>query len=218
MSIDNQSYEAKRAKALNQQWGPKDNPKIDLLIDIHNTTAAMGATLIILELDEFHIALARYVKYHMPEAVILVEDEKSRLEHPYLCTLGKRGLMVEVGAQPQGVYRSDITALARKMTELILAFCECESAPQCPTAEAYRLGETVDYPDTVKNAGLRKWMIHPDLQDKDFQPLQSGDPVFLSLDGKVVNWEGETTYPHFINEAAYYPSNVAFATASKTEI
>jgi hypothetical protein len=31
-------------------------------------------------------------------------------------------------------------------------------------------------------------------------------------------WEGETTYPHFIGEAAYNKLNIAFAGAHKTQI
>ena len=221
LASENPSFEATQARALNKKWGPKGNAKTDLVIDIHNTTSAMGATLIVLELDAFHIGLARYVKDKMPEANILVEDEQLPSQHPYLCTIGKRGIMVEVGAQPQGVYRADITDLARRMTEYVLAYCaQCPVPDSLPKAEAFRLGEIVYYPtsDIDMKRGGHSWMIHPALQDKDFSELNTGEPVFQSIDGEERYWEASATYPHFINEAAYYRTNVAFATASKITI
>lgn len=216
----NQSFEAQRARKLHEQWATQT----DLVIDVHNTTAAMGATLIILTLDDFHIGLARYVKQQMPEAHILVEDEKPVTQHPYLCTLGKIGVMVEVGAQPQGVCRADISELSIRITQHIVNFCErFNKNPQTfkslPSTQAYRLSGTVFYPENSNKTGIiRDWTIHPQLQDADYHPLHKGDPVFLSHNGQVKVWEEETSYPHFINEAAYHKSNVAFATADLIEV
>ena len=226
-SEKNVCYEAKRARELDKKWGPKQVPKTDLVIDIHNTTSAMGPCLIVLELDDFHIGLSRYVKQAMPSAVILVEDEQAPASHPYLCTIGRRGVMVEVGAQPQGVCRSDISAQTIELTTHILAYCALYNAePDCantlPSTEAFRLTGTTYYPDSAEDVSdlnkLRDWAIHPNLQDSDFTPLNKGEPVFVSLSGEVSLWEGETTYPHFINEAAYHKYNVAFATSDKFEI
>ena len=209
--------EARLAQTLNEQLGPKGNSKTDLVIDVHNTTSNMGATLIILEATEFYVQLARYVKHHMPEANILVEDEKPYLAHGYLCTTGKRGVMIEVGAQPQGVLREDIYLLAQTMAEVILDFCleyNAGSQEQYPQCEAYRLGENVKFP--LDEQGNRTAMIHHGLQDMDFRPLLPGAPVFRSFSGNDIVWQKEyETYPHFINEAAYHQQDVAFATATK---
>ena len=133
LSNNNSAKEAELAKALNQQLGPKGDSNTDFVIDIHNTTSEMGATLIILEADEFHIQLARYVKQQMPEANILVEDEKPYLEHGYLCTTGKKGVMIEVGGQPQGVLREDVYLLTQTMAEAILDFCAAYNKGQINT-------------------------------------------------------------------------------------
>lgn len=223
---DNSSFEANLARNFNNKWGPKGNSATDLIIDIHNTTSAMGATLIILTLDDFHIGLARYVKHHMPHANILVEDEKSELNHPYLCTVGKRGVMIEVGAQPQGVCRAEMSELTLEMTRFILAYCQHYNAKDgdlgsLTSVEGYRLTGTQYYPtekDDEECSPLRQWMIHKNLQDNDFVALKSGDPVFQSLTGEIKYWQGNTTYPHFINEAAYHKLAVAFATADLIEI
>ena len=219
LSDNNSAKEAELAKALNQQLGPKGDSNTDFVIDIHNTTSEMGATLIILEADEFHVQLARYVKQQMPEANILVEDEKPYLEHGYLCTTGKKGVMIEVGGQPQSVLREDVYLLTQTMAEAILDFCAAYNKGQIstdalPACEAFRLGDNVPFP--LDANGKRTAMIHHSLQDNDFKPLIPGAPVFRTFDGKDILWENEAeTYPHFINEAAYFKLDVAFATAER---
>lgn len=211
-----QSSEGHLAARLNQQLGPKGDSQTDLVIDIHNTTSAMGATLILLSADEFSVGLARYVKHHMPEANILLEDEVAYAEHPYLCTTGNRGLMIEVGGQPQGVLREDVYQLTVLLTETVLDYClavNTNSVPELPACDVYRLGHNVSFP--LDENQQRLAMIHHSLQDADFQPLLPGAPVFKYFDGSETEWHGdEVTYPHFINEAAYARSHVAFATAS----
>lgn len=213
------SKEALLAQSINNKFGPKGNAKTDFVIDIHNTTSEMGATLIILEADEFHIQLARFVKQQMPEANILVEDEKPYLEHGYLCTTGKKGVMIEVGGQPQGVLREDVYLLTQTMAEAILDFCiaynnqqiETDALPAC---EAFRLGRNIGFP--LDEKGKRIAMVHHALQDNDFKPLLPGSPMFRTFDGKDILWQGEKeTYPHFINEAAYFKLDVAFATSER---
>lgn len=219
LATPSNAKEALLAQTLNQKFGPKGESKNDLVIDIHNTTSAMGATLIILEADEFHVSLARYVKHQMPEANILLEDEKPYLEHGYLCTTGKRGVMIEVGGQPQGVLREDVYLLTQAMAEAVLDFCIAFNngtlaTVQLPECEAFRLGENITFP--LDGNGKRTAMIHHALQDKDFEPLLQGMPIFRTFDGHDITWQGEsTTYPHFINEAAYFKLDVAFATAQR---
>ena len=40
-------HEAALSLSLNDQFGPKSDPSVDFIIDIHNTTSNMGPTLII---------------------------------------------------------------------------------------------------------------------------------------------------------------------------
>lgn len=219
LASNNPAKEAILAKSLNEKLGPKGNSNTDFVIDIHNTTSEMGSTLIILEADEFHTQLARFVKQRMPEANILVEDEKPYLEHGYLCTTGKKGVMIEVGGQPQGVLREDVYLLTQTMAEAILDFCIAYNNQEIktdalPVCEAFRLGENVGFP--LDDNGKRTAMIHHALQDNDFEPLMPGMPMFRTFDGKDILWDGDKeTYPHFINEAAYFKLDVAFATSER---
>lgn len=211
-------YEVSLAAELNQRFGPKGESKTDFIIDIHNTTSNMGATLIVLENDEFHQQLARYVKSVMPEAVILVEDYQAFEHFAYFCTLGKRGLMIEVGPQPQGTLKAKAYADTLNLTKAVLSFIELynknDIAPLA-AVEAYRLGKEVKYPEGPN--GNKSAMIHPALDHQDFKLLSKGAVCFIDFAGNEIVWEGEDTYPHFIGEAAYNRLNIAFATAEKIQ-
>ena len=78
-------------------------------------------------------------------------------------------------------------------------------------------------------------MIHPELQGRDFLPLQTGDPIFLSHGLEVERFAAEaatlpdtagcacgdgTVYPFFIGEAAYYErgKDMAFMLARKEKL
>ena len=58
--------------------------------------------------------------------------------------------------------------------------------------------------------------IHRSLQDRDYEALNYGDPMFEGIDGSVTAYEEqETVYPVFINEAAYYQGGVAMSLCFK---
>lgn len=207
------------AQNINEKFGPKGNSSTDLLIDIHNTTSNMGPTLIILVNDEFHQQLARFVKTNMPEAIILIEDFQQYDEFGYLCTVGKKGVMVEVGPQGQGILKAKAYAETVTMTELILSFVEAynsNSFTPLNAVEAFRLGKEIAYPiTTIEGETQKAAMIHPKLDGQDFALLTKGSPCFIDFDGNEILWEEDDTYPHFIGEAAYNHLHLAFATSSK---
>ncbi len=219
---ENSSLEKKIAQQFNQAFGPKSPPTAskvsatDFIIDIHNTTSNMGPTLIILVNDEFHQQLARYVKTHMPVSNILIEDQCAFEDNGYLCSVGKKGVMIEVGPQAHGTVRALLYQQTVEMTKLILAYIENVNSQQhkvLPEVEAFRLGTEIAYP--IDAQGNKVAMIHPNLDAKDFTPLINGQACFVDFEGNDIVWQGKTTYPHFIGEAAYDHLKVAFATADK---
>lgn len=53
-------------------------------------------------------------------------------------------------------------------------------------------------------------------QDREFEPLRPGAPIFQMFSGEDVLYEGESTvYLVFINEAAYYEKGIAFFQTEK---
>ncbi|XP_031427403.1 aspartoacylase isoform X9 [Clupea harengus] len=85
--------------------------------------------------------------------------------------------------------------------------------PPC-NVDVFRVQERMDYPrDTNGNITA---MVHPDLQDCDWEPLNPGDPMFQTFDGRTIPYEGPNpVYATFINEAAYYEKQQAFVTTRR---
>ncbi|KAK7915867.1 hypothetical protein WMY93_011628 [Mugilogobius chulae] len=126
-------------------------------------------------------------------------------------------LRLEVGPQPQGVLRSNIFDSMRMIIKHALDFIELFNEgvefPPC-TVEVFRVLERVDYPRDANGNIIA--MVHPNLQDCDWEPLNPGDPMFQTFDGKTIHYQGPgTVYPTFINEAAYYEKQQAFVTTKR---
>lgn len=209
------NYEQSRAKVLNAQLGPKGNAKTDFIIDLHNTTSNMGPCLILTQPGALYNQLAAYVKMKMPTAVISRdEDHFAQQDHALLCTVGTYGVIVEVGPQPQSVLRQDVLEQMDEMTQHILDFIELyntNALPELPKrTPAIRYLHSIKLPMNAQ--GERLGMVHKNVQDRDYQPIKPGDPIFTLFDGTEVCYEGnETVYPTFINEAAYYDNNLAMS-------
>lgn len=216
------NYEQSRAKVINQQLGPKGNAKTDLLIDLHNTTSNMGPTLLIPQQGDFYDLMALYVKSNMPEAVIFLdEDHKDNDEHHLLCTIGNRGVIVEVGPVAQGVLKHQVTEQMATMTKVILDYVEHYNAGTLPTLPdsitAFRYIESLTLPEDAN--GQRIGMVHQSVEGNDFKPLAPNDPLFALFDGEVIYYQGEKeVYPTFINEAAYYDNNLAMSLCEQVQI
>lgn len=215
-------YEQSRAKAINQQLGPHENPKTDFIIDLHTTTSNMGPTLLLLQQGDFYRQLAIYVKTQMPEVTVIRDgDHLHRDEHHLLATLGKMGVIIEVGPVPQAVLKAEVYNQSEQMTQHILDFIELWNRNSVP--ELAELIEGFCYTETLKlpmdEAGNRLGMVHANIHDADFKPLNPGDPIFQCFDGTTLYYEGtKTAYPGFVNEAAYYDNNLAMSLHEKVII
>ena len=215
-------YEQSRAKAINQQLGPHQDPKTDFIIDLHTTTSNMGPTLLLLQPGEIYRKLAIYVKTQMPEVIVVRdEDHKHRDVHHLLATLGKMGVIVEVGPVPQAVLKAEVYNQSEQMTQHILDFLQLWNTQQLPELaeeiEAFHYTESIKLPEDEQ--GNRLGMVHSQVHDADFKPVNPGDPIFQCFDGTVITYQGEqTVYPGFVNEAAYYDNNLAMSLHEKVTI
>jgi aspartoacylase len=222
LNFDLTNYEQSRAKVINQQLGPKGNPRVGLVIDLHNTTSNMGPTLLIPGKGDFYDLLAIYVKQHMPEAVIFLDEEdKSNDEHHLLATIGTFGVIVEVGPVPQGVLKHEVTNQMQTMTQLILDFVEHYNNESLPPLlneiEAFRYSHSITLPVNLNNQ--RIGMVHKEVEGSDFKALEPNAPLFALFDGSIITFDSpKTMYPAFINEAAYYDNNLAMSLCDKVVI
>ncbi|XP_051520441.1 aspartoacylase isoform X2 [Myxocyprinus asiaticus] len=218
--VEGLQYEVQRAKEISQMFGPKGSPgAYDVIFDLHNTTSNMGSTLILeSSTDLFNLQMVNYIKKAMaPHTCPVLLNENPHLKYSTTRSVAKHPIGLEVGPQPQGVLRSNVFESMRTILKHALDFLEIFNSgvefPPC-TVEVFRAHERMDYPrDTNGNITA---MVHPHLQDCDWEPLNRGDPMFLTFDGRTILYEGASTvYPTFINEAAYYEKQQAFMTTCR---
>ncbi|MDC5705802.1 aspartoacylase [Vibrio europaeus] len=207
-------HESKVAAAFAAKYADSKN---QLIVDLHNTTSNMGATLILLSTDPFYRQMGAYVKQRMPKANILFEDRKPWSEQPYLCSTGKYGVMIEVGAQAHGSLKSETLELMKQMLTAVLDYVEKHNLNQIANLEDYSaFFYTEEVPILLDQDGMRSAMVHPMVCGRDFEVVKQGEPLLATFLGHDILWEkAQDIYPHFINESAYSKANIAMALAEK---
>jgi succinylglutamate desuccinylase len=212
------SYEDIRAREINGLFGGNGKNPVDVIVDIHNTTANMGLTLITDECP-FNLQLVAYLQSVNPAVnIYIIPKSKESASLPSICELG---CTIEVGAVSQGVLQADLFQQTEALIINALNYLEQYNRGEILSLDnsltIYRHSGTIDYPKN--ESGELQAMIHPQLQFQDYQPLAPGEPIFLTFDEQTITYEGESTvYPVFINEAAYYEKNIAFCLTQKHQI
>lgn len=216
-----QTWEQRRAKELQQQFqpqGPESAP--DWILDLHSTTAAMGLALIISRPALLEEPLMRSILAHLvasdPEVRVVLWPSPGG-DSPYLPSQGQRDLTIEVGPIAQGTLDADLYLRTQTLLQTLLTSLSHkvqEQSPPPPLAPfmTYTIEKAIDYPRHPD--GSLSAMIHPQRQGQDYQPLQSGDPLFMSFTGESIAYAGEAGLcPVFINEQAYYEKGMALMLA-----
>lgn len=209
--------ESKIAQKLQLKY---ENKSKHFVIDLHNTTSHMGATLILLARTSYYERMGAYVKKCMPLANILFENEASWEEQPYLCAMTGSGVMIEVEAPSHGVLTHQSLTLMKKMLLSVIDFIDHENQKVVLTLadyEAYQLTEEVPFP--LDTDGMRLATVHPTICGLDFSEVKQDEPLLSAFNGLDLYWHGKkSTYPHFINEAAYSSKHIAMALADKIKV
>ena len=198
-----QSLAKKIARRIKQE-------KIDLIIDLHSTTANMGLTVILHSDHPYLLKLAAYLTQINSKVKIL--QHTLNQESSYLINSAELGITIEVGAIANGVLDAKLFQATEELIHAILNYLEADRKGQPlstpPSFTKYSAIGTVDYPRNEQ--GEIRAMIHPQLQFQDYQPLHPGNPIFITFDGEEIFYQGDqTVYPVFINEAAYYEKGTA---------
>jgi succinylglutamate desuccinylase len=214
------SYEDRRAKEIAIQLGPKEQPLADVIIDLHTTTANMGLSLLPSSKHPFNLRLAAYLNAHDPNVKICFGLKHGQAA-PMLRSLSPLGFTVEVGPIAQGVLNADLflqtELLIHKILDYIDAINQGTKLTEPDSVNIYQAISSVDYPRN--DTGELKAMVHPNLQFKDYEPLNPGQPMFLGFTGQEILYAGaDIVYPVFINEAAYYEKQLAMVLTEKQQI
>ncbi len=225
-------YEANRAKVVNQLLGPKEAAKTDFIIDIHTTTANMGISIILVDKNEFNLKLARHLKSKIDNIFIYYMSPDAygeKMDQSFLVSIAKYGFALELGAIPNSIIRHDILKQAEDTILASLAYIEnmnqggeninqggenMNQGGENNELEVFEHLKMVEFP--LDKQGNIEAVIHENIQDRDYLPLQKGEPIFEKLNGDIIyHQESETLYPVFINEAAYYYKKIAFSLTRK---
>ena len=201
------NYEQSLAKKIAQRI---QQEKIDLVIDLHSTTSNMGLTVILHGDNPDLLKMAGYLTQTNSKVRILQHNLNKQAS--YLISSVELGITIEVGAVANGVLDAKLFQETENLVYAILDYLEADKKGQPlsvpPSFTYYSAIGTVDYPRNQR--GEIQAMIHPKLQFQDYQPLNPGNPIFITFDGEEIFYQGDgTVYPVFINEAAYYEKGTA---------
>jgi len=215
-----ETHEAKLAKELNQILGPKGykDTNADFIVDLHTTTANMGLSIVVS--NESALTWKAIAYLCKQEPALNVYRWQGDEEDAFVDSIAPHGFAIEVGAVPQGVLRADLFLQTEALIYHLLDFFEKLNGGfdiDLPKSlKIYDHLKLVDYPRD--DEGDISAMVHQDRQDKDFALIEAGEPLFLTLAGETILYEGEALYTLFINEAAYYEKGFAMCLARKQTI
>uniref|UniRef100_A0A668SEA0 N-acyl-aromatic-L-amino acid amidohydrolase n=1 Tax=Oreochromis aureus TaxID=47969 RepID=A0A668SEA0_OREAU len=198
-------YEIIRSRELNALLGPKGSPAaVDLVCDLHNTTANMGLCFIAYSDCDW---ICLHIFRHLQCVITL--------------NLNPRSAAMEIGPQPHGVVRSNIYTAMKVGVQHMLDWVRLFNSGNVfegGFVDVFTMVKHIDYPRDSETRNITA-AIHPCLQDRDFCLLHPEDPLFQTFSGETVRYKGtEPLYPFFINECAYYEKGIALSLARKRHI
>ncbi len=200
------SFEHKRAKEIKAQID--ESPCF--VIDLHTTTSHMGRTVILCSYDPLNITVADALAKNAPDCKIIGSPDPHK---KYLVSQSQMGMMVEVGPVANGLIEPKALEGSLGLLEIIFQSLVENLAPR-GDFEIYEEIQDIPYPQS-ENGELKAY-IHSEFQGKDFVPVKGKYSAFQTFSGETIHFEtSEILYPIFINEAAYYPQQLAFTLCRK---
>lgn len=211
--------EIRRARELLNRYGPEGDQPHAVVIDLHSTTAAMGASLVVYGRRPADLALAAACQFRLGLPVYLHEGDP--VESGFLVGLWPCGVVLEVGPVAQGV----LCPRTLQRTELgVLALLELlqdcvEHRLRLP--KQLRVHRHVAHRDLPRGAdGTPLASVHPDRLQSDWLPIAAGDPLFLGAEGPVLLDEAPPgrLATLFANEAAYGEKGIALSIVERQSL
>ena len=214
-----QEAEVRRARELLAAWGPEGETPCAVVLDLHSTTAAMGNCLVVYGRRPADLALAAGIQAQLGLPIYLHEGDPA--QSGYLAERWPCGLAIEVGPVPQGVVNATICRQTRLAVETALAVLAEARQGSCRVPRHLVIHHHLRSLDLPRDGeGIPIARVHPLRQDRDWQPMVAGDPLFETRGGTTLHWEpspGDPAmiWPVFINEAAYEEKGIALSVTER---
>jgi len=210
------SYEDIRAKEIQQILQPQNQPFVDVIVDLHSTTANMGLSIVLSNMHPLLLHLADHLSSINPLVKVYLHQQPRG--SGFLRSMCELGFVIEVGAVSQSVLNAELFQQTEQLIYAVLDYFERYNQGKFSQTNRmltlYEYTGVIDYPRNEREE--IQAMIHPQLQFRDYEPLNPGDPIFLTFEGKDIFYKGTSTvYPIFINEAAYYEKGIAMHLTQK---
>jgi len=204
------SYEHERAKEIRKLITQEPC----FVIDLHTTTSNMGRTCILTNYHRINLSVASKLSHKFSDCRIIGSPDPKK---KYLGSQSDYGLMIEVGAIANGVVDGKILESTLELISAILDELSLGASENFTPFDLYEEVQDVSYP--TNSAGEISAYIHPEFQGQDFVPLRGKFTPFKTFSGQVIIQETqEELFPIFINEAAYYPTRLAFSLCKKVRL
>ncbi|WP_320677550.1 aspartoacylase [Prochlorococcus sp. MIT 1300] len=210
-SSNSSVQEVLRAKELVRLFGPNGKHSCKFAIDLHSTTSSMGSSIVIYGRRSVDLAVASLIQYRLGLPVYLHEGDPN--QQGFLVENWPCGLVIEIGPVPQGVLKASIiekTRLALSASLDCLAKLSCGEARFPNQLVLHRHIQSLDLPRDSDGQPIA--VLHPEIQGRDWQPIEHGSPLFIKANGEIIrsNFK-EKLVPVFINEAAYLEKKIALS-------
>lgn len=212
--------EVKRAAEITANLQDPNDPT-DFVIDLHTTTTNMGVTLIFEQANWLTYTILTQVAGKVDDVHFLYEPASDQSH--YLISSAPQGIMIEVGPIAQSLMHAQrfqqTTQAVHAALDAIVHYNQLTEDALAALSEkdlslpVYHVFDLVPFPTDA--AGLPIAMVHPVLQDRDYQPLEPGSPEFLFRTGEEKMYSGPACFPVFVNEAAYYDNAMAYSRANR---
>ena len=217
---DASQLEVRRAQELIALHGPGGRQPMQVLLDLHSTTAPMGSCLVVYGERPADLALAAACQGQLGLPIYLHGSDPR--QSGFMVSQWACGLVLEVGPVPQGVVAPLIcqqTALG--VASLLDLLSAAFRAPLRLPAQMviHRHLRSLDLPRDAE--GRPTACLHPERPRGDWRPLHHGDPLFLDPAGKTINFTGGdpgSLSTVFSNEAAYQEKQIALSLTRREQL
>jgi succinylglutamate desuccinylase len=213
------AYEKQRARAIAAKFGQAGQIPIDLIIDQHSTTSNVGVMLILDRFEAFTLGLASHLASRHP-AVRIYSSVGSHRNLDALRSIAMYRMAIEIGSVAHGTLDASLFHANEAIVQDALDYLDEYNSNFVVLKDTrltlYQYVDVIDYPRNA--SGDIQAMIHPQLQARDYETLNPGDPMFLTFAGEVIPYSGaEAVNPVFIGEAAYLEKGIAMVLTEKKQ-